>query len=110
MKRGKDYIYVLRLEDCRVGDLFVVKAKNKEGAIKIIDREMGEGVTPKYRSSWFEVLGKFPSFEAFKRSEFFQDTIGPELKSRGGSFDWAPKSVKGLSRELGSTGLSTFGY
>jgi hypothetical protein len=109
MKRGKDFIYALRLGNCRAGDLFVVKAKNKEGAIRVINKEMGEGISPKYRSSWFETLGKFPSFEAFKRSEFFQDEVSEELASRTGS-TWLPSSVKGVSREIGSTGLSIFGY
>ena len=109
MKKGKDYIYALRLENCRVGDLFVVKAQNKEGAVRVINKEMGEGVTPKYRSSWFETLGKFPSFEAFKNSDIFKENIREELGSRRGS-TWLPSSVKEVSQELNSTGLSTFGY
>lgn len=107
--KGKDYIYALRLQNCRVGDLFIVKAKTKEGALKIINKEMDPGDIP-YKSSWFETLGKFPSFEAFKRSEIFLHQVKPDLQARRG-IDWETSSVRGLSKELGSgSGISLFGY
>jgi hypothetical protein len=99
-------IYVLRLRDCRVADLFVVKASTKTEALKKINKELDFGTEP-YKASWFSTEGKFSTFEDFKKSDLFKEEIKPELKDRKG---WETSTVKELSDKLNKSGISLFNY